>query len=151
MPQSAAGSASLSTALPPKLVNKILDLEFIDMAELIPDAWCHQEDDVCCHHSQQTLKRGPVTCILLWVECFSILAGILMTKYPERDPDLMAYQRTIIVHASHAFTGDQWVTYDLCYRCQATTQKSLQWSLIGFSLYNETQEEQKPFPNVDTA
>ena len=82
MPQSAASSASLSTALPPKLVKKILELEFIDMAELIPNAWRYQEDDTtkCCHHSP---KRGPVTDILLWVECFSILAGILMTKYPE--------------------------------------------------------------------
>ena len=69
--------------------------------------------------------------------CPSIMAGILTTKYPERAPDLFAYQKTI-VHASRSFSGDHWVTYDLCYRRQAAATKSLRWSIIDFSLYNET-------------
>ena len=75
--------------------------------------------------------------LCLWVECFSILAGVLTTKYPERAPDLIAYQKTI-VHASRSFAGDHWVTYDLCYRRRAVASKSLHWSHIDFSLYNET-------------
>ena len=128
-----------TTALPPKLVKKILDLEFIDMAELVPDAWQHGDDNStgCCSHSRRAPKRGPVTDILLWVECFSMLAGVLTTKYPERAPELMAYQKTI-VHASRSFAGDHWVTYDLCYRRRAAANKSLHWSQIDFSLYNET-------------
>ena len=128
-----------STALPPKLVKKILDLEFVDMAELVPDAWQPPEDEnpKCCHQPRRAPKRGPVTDILLWVECFSMMAGILTTKYPERAPDLFAYQKTI-VHASRSFSGDHWVTYDLCYRRQAAATKSLRWSIIDFSLYNET-------------
>ena len=105
----------------------------------MPDAWQQPDDDSnkCCSHARKTPKRGPVTDILLWVECFSIMAGILTTRYPDRAQDLFAYQKTI-VHASRSFSGDHWVTYDLCYRRQAAATKSLQWSNIDFSLYNET-------------
>ena len=84
-----------STSLPSKLVKKTLDLEFVDMAELMPDAWQPPEDEnpKCCHQPCRVPKRGPVTDILLWVEYFSIMAGILTTKYPERAPDLFAYQK----------------------------------------------------------
>ena len=58
----------ITTALPPKLVKKILDLEFIDMAELVPNAWQHGEENPsgCCSHTRQVPKRGTVTDILLW-------------------------------------------------------------------------------------
>ena len=109
------------------------------MAELMPDAWQSPEDDAhkCCHAPRRAPKRGPVTDILLWVECFSIMAGVLTSKYPDCAQDLFSYQKTI-VHASRSFSGDSWVTYDLCYRRQAATTKSMKWSVIDFSLYNET-------------
>ena len=137
IPSASNSATNFATSLPPKLIKKILDLEFIDMAELVPDAWQQGEDTNtgCC--SRLTPKRGPVTDILLWVECYSILAGVLTTKYPERAPDLMAYQKTI-VHASRSFAGEHWVTYDMCYRRQAAANKSLHWAQIDFSLYNET-------------
>ena len=74
---------------------------------------------------------------LIWVECFSILAGVLTTRYPQHAQDFFAYQKTI-VHASRSFAGGHWVTYDLCYRRRAAATKSLRWSLIDFTLYNET-------------
>ncbi len=108
------------------------------MLELIPDAWRYSEEDgsKCCHHSRRLPKRGPITDITLWVECFSILVGTLTTKYPTFAPEFMAYQRTI-VHAQRTFSGDCWSTYDMSYRRNAATRKSLQWSQIDFNLYNE--------------
>ena len=49
----AALPTQFTTALPPKLVKKILDLEFIDMAELVSNAWQHgaESSPGCCSHS----------------------------------------------------------------------------------------------------
>ena len=80
------------------------------------------------------------------MECFSILAGVLTTRYPSHAQEFFAYQKTI-VHASRSFAGDHWVTYDLCYRRRAAATKCLQWSVIDFSLYNETfTGRAKPMP-----
>ena len=49
----------------------------------------------------------------------------------------MAYMRTI-VKAQRSFAGEGWVTYDTCYRRKAAASKSLDWSMIDFTLYNET-------------
>ena len=77
------------------------------------------------------------TDILLWVECYSSLIAVLATKYPTNTPEFMAYLKTI-VHASKSFLGDGWVTYDSCYRRKAAVTKSLNWSQVNFTLYNET-------------
>ena len=105
-----------SVPLPQKLIKKILDLEYIEMAELIPDAWHYnEEDNQCCHSTRRRSARlGPVTNILLWLDCFSTLATILVSKYVDKAAELWAYQRTIII-AQRDFEGEAWVTYDSCY------------------------------------
>ena len=137
-PAQTAASFTQSDALPPKLKKKILELEFVDMAELIPDTWRWQDDDdsKCCHKPHRTPRRGPVTDILLWVECYATLVSVLTTRFPDKAPELMAYLRAI-VHAQRTYYGDGWVTYDACYRRQAAASKTLNWSQINFTLYNE--------------
>ena len=127
---------SPAISLPPKLTKKILDLEFIDMLELIPDAWRYadEEGSKCCHQARRVPERGPITDITLWIECYSVLVG---TKYSTFAPEFMAYQHTI-VHVQHSFAGDGWSTYDMAYRRNAAAHKSLAWSRIDFNLYNET-------------
>ena len=127
-----------SYTLPQKLVKRILELEYIDMADIVPDSWRFQEEEPnrCCHQ-QKRQRRGPVTDILLWVECYSSLIAVLAAKYPTNTPEFMAYLKTI-VHASKSFLGDGWVTYDSCYRRKAAVTKSLNWSQVDFTLYNET-------------
>jgi len=76
-----------SQDLPPKLVKRILNLEFIDMSELIKDQWKPEEEEEsnCCHHNWMPY-RGPVTDILVWVECYSTLVAVLSTQYPAKVP-----------------------------------------------------------------
>ena len=122
--------------IPPRLSKKILDLEFIEMSELLPDTWNIQEEERgCC--SRRTTRRGPVTDILVWLECFAALVAVLSTKYPDKVTHFMTYQRTIL-KAQRCFVGDGWVTYDSTYRRAFAASKSLDWGLIDFSLYNET-------------
>lgn len=81
--------------------------------------------------------RGPVTDILLWIECYSTLVAVLSSHFPTKVPQLMPYQKTIIVKAHRTYAGQGWVTYDIAYRRRAA-MKSLDWGVIDFNLYNET-------------
>lgn len=123
---------------PPKLITKVLALEYIEIAELVPDNWRFTEDEQkCCHQSRRSSRRGPVTDILLWIECYSSLVTILGSRFPTKIGELMAYQRTI-VKAHKTFIGEGWITYDACYRRKAALTKSLDWGQVDFTLYNET-------------
>lgn len=123
-------------SLPTKIIKKVLDLEYVDMGELLPDSGHYQEEEQkCCHQRRQ--RRGPVTDILLWVEGYSSLVSILSSHYPDKTAHFMAYLKTI-VKAHRTFTGEAWVTYDSCYRRKAAITRSLDWGVVDFTLYNET-------------
>lgn len=107
------------------------------MSELLPDGWHLQEQEAKCCHQQHPTRRGPVTDILVWVECFASMVAVLSTKYPDKIPQLMAYQRTI-VRASKCYIKKRWITYDTCYCRNAAVTKSLDWGQVDFSLYNKT-------------
>ena len=107
------------------------------MSELISDHWkSEEEESSCCHHSRAP-RKGPVTDILLWVECYSTLVAVLATKYPAKVPQLLAYQRRII-RSYKKYAGQGWITYDVSYRHSAANTKSLDWDKLDSDLYNET-------------
>ena len=88
----------LTARLPTKLVLKIENLEFIDIAELLQDAW---QTDTTESSAQSLVLRIPrrsasVTDISVWVECFTLMAAVLAAKYPSRAPDLLMYLRRIV-------------------------------------------------------
>jgi hypothetical protein len=124
--------------LPAKLVKKILDLEYVEIADLVPDNWQYidEEQSKCCHQAKRP-RKGQIVDILLWVECFSFMIEVLATHYPHKVSELMAYQRTV-VRAQRTFAGEGWVTYDTCFRRKAAATKSLDWGQVDFTLYNET-------------
>ncbi len=83
LPQMLSSAAPQVPSLPPKVVKKILDLEFIDMSA---DTWRLQEEESrCCHH-RRGQRRGPVKDILIWIECYSSLISTLTTQYPQNTP-----------------------------------------------------------------
>ena len=107
------------------------------MSELIPDSWRFSDEETkCCHAPRRLSKRGPITNILLWLDCYSTMASVLISKYSDKAQELWAYQRTIIL-AERDYEGDTWVAYDACYRRQAANRKSLDWSRLDFGLYNQ--------------
>ena len=69
MPMAPRGETAntLSITLPQKLSQRILQLEYIEMAELIPETWGLEPEGVapCCHQSRRQFCRGPVVDILL--------------------------------------------------------------------------------------
>ena len=124
------GPYNPAATISPKVVRKILALEFVEMAELTVD-------DVA-----QTLgrppapTRPPITDISLWLERYAVMAAILATRFPCKAPELLAYQATI-VRAEHNYEGKRWVSYDRQFRREALARNDLNWSVVDARLYNE--------------
>ena len=78
----------------------------------------------------------PPQCKTSPSEHFSIMAAILCTRFPEKAPELWAYQATI-VRAERNYKGKRWVTYDQQFQRQALAKKDLNWSVTDPRLYNE--------------
>ena len=54
-----------SVPIPAKLHSHILDLEFVEMHELLPEAWGIESSQSCCPGSRRQTRRAPVQDILL--------------------------------------------------------------------------------------
>ena len=136
--QNSSGSSILqpgpynpAATLPCKLVKKILDLEFVEMADISLD------DPPTPAPGQPPLPtRPPIQNLSIWVEKFSIMAALLASRYPHKAPELFAYQAAI-VRAERNFEDQRWVIYDSCYRREALVNKDLDWSVPNACLYNE--------------
>ena len=121
--------------IPPKLVQKILKGDYVEMHELLQDSWrLDQQSDSCCKSARP--KRGLITDIALWTECYASLVAVLVTTHPQKAPQFMGYLRTI-VRASRTFEGSAWASYDAAFRRQAANRKSLDWATIDPTIYNE--------------
>lgn len=132
-------SPSYPQTIPPKVVKKILSLEYVDMAELLPEYWDYDEPEPhCCgSHSSRGTRRNPVANILVWLDCYASLVAVLCSVYPNKAGEFMAYQKTIIT-AYRKYAGDGWIIYDSSFRRKAANLKSLDWGQMDGKLYNET-------------
>ena len=126
------GDAMLS--IPDSLISKIQRLEFVDTADLRPEAWMFEDEP----HEKSLAglfkrRKQPVTDILLWVQCFASYVAVL--SQTQSTPHLMAYMATII-RCHKKFEGLGWVVYDSAYRHRAARQRDLNWAVIDSSLFN---------------
>ena len=117
--------------LPPRLVKRILNLEYVEMSDISPD-----EVQTATPGMPPPPPKKPIQDISLWVEKFATMASVLVSRFPEKAPELFAYL-TSVVKAERNFEGNRWVVYDRCYRREALANKSLDWSLPNTRLYNE--------------
>ena len=132
-----AGPPPRLSSVPPKLICRITSLEFVDMWELLPELW-HVDSasqSGCCPHTKRP-RRGMVTDILVWAECYATMAAILSAAYPNKAPHFFAYLRTI-TRASRNFEGTAWASYDVVFRRQAANRRSLEWGIVDTEAYNE--------------
>ena len=110
--------------LPAKLSSRILDLEFVAMADMLPDSWQDKAKPLVVFDTQltprQVGRKALVQDISQRTECFSRMAAILVTRYPSKSPELWTYQ-ALIVRAARNFEGTAWVAYDRQYRREAFT------------------------------
>ena len=127
--------------IPTRLACHILDLDFVEMCDLLPDSWQDETQQLLVLDSLQLAPRrlsrkAPVQDISLWIECFSRMVAVLVTRYPDKVPEMFSYQASI-VKAAQNFEGTSWVAYDRQYRREALAHRDLNWSRIDSRLYSE--------------
>ena len=49
-------------------------------------------------------SKPPVVSIKSWLECYARMATVLVSRFPEKAPELWAYQSTVLV-AAHNYEG----------------------------------------------
>ena len=128
---SAPGPFNPAAAVPVKVVKRILDLEFVEIAEISVEV-----DTPQVPGRPPPPARPPITDISQWVERFSLMAAILSTRFPEKAPEFWAYQASI-VRAERNYEGTRWVSYDRQFWREALARKDLNWSVTDPRLYNE--------------
>ena len=128
--------------LPAKLVQRISNLEFVEMYELLPESWLVTEGNEGASSGQAKAvclfpkrRKAPVMDALVWVQCFAAMAGVLSTKYPTKVPEFMAYQ-ALIVKCSRDYEGIGWVLYDRAFHRQVAVTKDLNWSKLNPTLHS---------------
>ena len=120
--------------VPAKLIRRIWDLEYINMAELLPEAWRVEAlESGCCHAKRP--RRELISDFSLWTECYATLSAILSARYPVKAPHLAAYLR-IVTNASRNYEGAAWASYDTVFRRQAENRRSLDWDRVNHDLYS---------------
>ena len=125
------GPFNPAASLPPKIVKRILELDFLEMSEITMDP-----DLVQAPGRPPPPARLPITDISQWLERFSLMAATLASRFPEKAPELFAYQATII-RAERNYETGRWVAYDRQFRREALTRKDLNWSTPDPHLFSE--------------
>ena len=120
--------------LPEALRKRILNLEYIDMADLQPEAWLFDggaEDKTLASLFKK--RKEPVTDILVWVQCYNAMVAVLTERFPQFIHQFLAYQSHII-RSYKKSRALEWVAYDMAYRRKAAYMKSLNWAVIDQNL-----------------
>ena len=130
-------------AVPLKLSQKILVGNYVEMAELLPDSWRMEE----LLYQQSTIpgqcswplrpRKRSITDILTWMECFTVMAAVITSKYPEKASQNFLYSR-MIVRASQIFEGPAWVSYNSQFWRKGHCSEIMGLGgTINYGLYNE--------------
>ena len=124
--------------LPQKLLSKILQLEFVEIHDLLPETWLSSMEDTATSHccgATNAKKKKPITNIFTWLQGYASLVSALSTRYPAMVPEFMAYQSTT-VKCYKDFEGLGWAQYNRAFRRQVAVTKDLRWSQINGTLYS---------------
>ncbi len=81
------GPYNLAASLPAKIIKRILDLEFVEMAEVGVDV-----ELPLTPSRMPAPSRFPVSDISVWIERFSLMAAVLVSRFPDKATELFAYQ-----------------------------------------------------------
>ena len=111
------------------MVRRILELEFLEMAEVSLDP-----DPVSVPGRPPPPGRLPITDISQWLERYSLMAvGYLGHSLPRESAGAVS----MIIRAERNYEAGRWVAYDRQFRRAALARRDLDWSVSDPRLYNE--------------
>ena len=130
--------------VPKKLHERILNWEFIDLADLLPSGTLDkmqpdlepQKFIILPGMEVARPRKKPIESIAQWVRCFAIYTAVMATKHPESVPDLLAYMLTIM-RAQVEYEEPAWRLYDEAFRDKAASTGNRKWALQDIHLYNQ--------------
>ena len=131
-------------AIPRKLHARMLNWEFVDMAELRPVGTLEkfnpdpdpQQYVIMPGLEVARVARKPVEDIQTWIQCFLIYVAVMAKEHPMAVPDMVAYMLAII-RAQQEYEEPAWRLYDEAFREKAATTGNRKWALTDSHLYNQ--------------
>ncbi len=125
------GPFNPAASLAKKVTKRILDLEYVEMAEVTADTLPESVSG-----RPHPPSRPPITDISQWIERYSLMAALVAARFPHKAPELFAYQ-AMIVRAERNYEAGRWVAYDRQFRREALARRDLNWSVPDSRLYSE--------------
>ena len=131
-------------ALPKKLLTKIRNWEYVELADLLPAP--HSAGDPYGNGPPAARfplfpgcevvrhKRRQITSISQWTQALTIYTAALVSVHPSATLELLAYMLTII-RASQQYDGLCWRSYDTNYRIAAAASGNRSWSKLDTDLF----------------
>ena len=133
--------------MPAKLAQRAWNGDYIDMADLLPQALSAALRNPDSQQSKDSKKRAQkVTSIMSWIECFTTYISLIAMKHPDRVSNLLGYMN-LIVHAARQYEDNPWQAYDATFRQLAATNKELKWAHIQPSLWTMSFNHASPGPH----
>ena len=130
--------------LPTKLVERVWNLEYVDMEEFLPaprslriaeqgrSSASLQESLVGAFSQFQALQQYKtqrrVTDILTWTRCFSLYMAVLSKKAPEMVPSMVAHLHTVLRLQQKASSQLAWLEYDIQFRMELAASADRAWT-----------------------
>ena len=121
--------------VPSKLVKRIQDGRYIDMAELLPTNLSSSQSTDDEQSNKTKNQYQEVTNIVRWLQCFGIYLAVISRSAPHRTVDLLGYQN-LIIQGCLNYQDGRWVVYDRQFRQKASATSVPEWSAIDTTLWN---------------
>ena len=112
--------------IPQKLICRIQDGHFINIAELLSESLeaTNSTDDDYTTNTKR--KHQEVTQIMDWIQCFSTYIAVVSRAKPDHVVDLIAYLN-LIINGQRQFQDFDCASYDRQFRQKAAATSALQW------------------------
>ena len=133
--------------VPPRIKEKIISGEFIDLATLLPKAMFlgsepETSKSLMVHltptGNDLSVRPQPsskkISSFVSWMEAWNIYLAIIINHSPARAPQLVAYQR-IITSASIHYPLSAWLNYDVQFRTLAASDPLIRWDIRHTDLW----------------
>ena len=118
--------------VPPRLVKRIQDGRFIDMAEILSTNLSSAQSAEDEQPSRTKNKYQEVTNIVRWLQCFGIYLAVISWTEPHRTLDLLGYQNLGYLN----YPDGRWVMYDRQFHQKTSATLVPEWSAIDTTLWN---------------
>ena len=131
--------------IPAKLVKKIVNWEYVSMAELLPDnlelvrrSAEGQRGQAC---SSKTPKKRELVedwkGLVAWSISFDTFVAVVARSHPSKFQQLLAYRATILMEALR-FGCKGWLSYDKMFRENIEKDPTANWALLHPMFYSLT-------------